>query len=594
MPREHVERYLQFERDEDATNFAFQVHPPTPRKTPKGKGKGRGGHGLGYGRGRGLGRGSGPAPHAAGLAPGTLPLTPAMGPTPATGLSAAELFPTNGHPPIPATGMPPGHHVAISVPQMYQYAPVPILAPVPAPAPVHGHSQGEYQYAPVPAPAASIDGFTAHDWKSASAYHEYHAKKLTVEVAQLRKDMHEAVRAEAESRATNIELVAKGARLQSVLGEKNALIAKLQMEVSMQNELVAASEKSRHDVQERLQVVQDHLSKTEASCLRLMNEASEKDQEITDSWASQDDSASGDQAEMQLHKLKLKRASPKKLKPKTKMKKVRASPKDAGLSGKAPRTNVDLEIQARKSFPIEYGDGGAERNSRERDISILYKKLVRERDGVGSDVDVEMDSSDVESGPKTRSLADTFAWKYATGAFISCDEFKGAREGYHFKLGPEGVGYYVETKKKKSSTKGSQASKVTTVAETDSGEDSPSSPLQSPPSSLQSYTVSMYADDFVAPGEFQQEESEAKRLQRVDNEHWDRHGRPHPKSAFQTGPSSPPASQSSSSSTSTKLRKKGTRKTVKKSKALKRKVLRTPSSSANSGCNSDDSSVISC
>jgi hypothetical protein len=98
--------------------------------------------------------------------------------------------------------------------------------------------------------------------------------------------------------------VAKGTRLQSVLGEKNALIAKLKMQVSAQNELVVASEKSRQEAQERLQAVQDHPSKTEASCsLRLMNEASEKDKEIIaatqtsqqDNWASQDECASGDQ-----------------------------------------------------------------------------------------------------------------------------------------------------------------------------------------------------------------------------------------------------------------------------------------------------------
>jgi hypothetical protein len=66
--------------------------------------------------------------------------------------------------------------------------------------------------------------------------------------------------------------------------------------------------------------VQNQLSKTEASCSRLMNEASEKDKEIVaatqtsqqDNWASQDEHASGDREELQFHKLKLKRASPKK------------------------------------------------------------------------------------------------------------------------------------------------------------------------------------------------------------------------------------------------------------------------------------------
>jgi hypothetical protein len=59
----------------------------------------------------------------------------------------------------------------------------------------------------------SLDGFTARDWKSASAHHEHHAKKTTVEETLIRHDMHGAVRAETETRANNIELIAKGARL---------------------------------------------------------------------------------------------------------------------------------------------------------------------------------------------------------------------------------------------------------------------------------------------------------------------------------------------------------------------------------------------
>jgi hypothetical protein len=140
---------------------------------------------------------------------------------------------------------------------------------------------------------------------------------------------------------------------------------------------------------------------------------------------------------------------------------------------------------------------------------------VGERDGEKSDVEIgigssagETTASTDEPGPKARHLADVFAWKCATGKFISCDEFKGAREGCCFKLGTEGVGCHAETKKKKSSKKVSasqQASEVTTVAETDSGEDSP-------PSSPQNNAVSTCADDFVSPGELEQEEHKAKRL----------------------------------------------------------------------------------
>jgi hypothetical protein len=126
-------------------------------------------------------------------------------------------------------------------------------------------------------------------------------------------------------------------------------------------------------------------------------------------------------------------------------------------------------MQARKAFPIECGDRGSERRTREREIATLHKKLVRERDGDGSDVELGMQSSAEENSADelgfrpTRHLAEAFAWKFATTKFISCDEFKGAREGHCFKLGLEGLGHCAESKKNKN--------EATTVAETDSDED---------------------------------------------------------------------------------------------------------------------------
>jgi hypothetical protein len=99
-------------------------------------------------------------------------------------------------------------------------------------------------------------------------------------------------------------------------------------------------------------------------------------------------------------------------------------------------------MQARKAFPIEHGDRGSERRTREREVAILYKKLVRERDGDGSDVGLGTQSSAEENSADelgfrpTRHLAEAFAWKCATTKFISCDEFKGAREGHCWLLGP--------------------------------------------------------------------------------------------------------------------------------------------------------------
>ena len=115
----------------------------------------------------------------------------------------------------------------------------------PAPTPTY--------YAPVPAPApALIDGHSTAQWKEASAFHEYHAKQLTVQVHELRASMHEAVKAESESRINNESLMAKDARIQQALTRKTAITQKLQLEATMQTQLLQASEASRASLQLRL------------------------------------------------------------------------------------------------------------------------------------------------------------------------------------------------------------------------------------------------------------------------------------------------------------------------------------------------------
>jgi hypothetical protein len=142
------------------------------------------------------------------------------------------------------------------------------------------------------------------------------------------------------------------------------------------------------------------------------------------------------------------------------MTKVRPAPKGSSVENSAPPTDIDLQIQARKAFPIEYGDRGSERRAREGDITILYEKLVRQHDGETSEIKKGVETSAQEDltsaeepGPKTRHLANAFAWKYSKSRFISSDTFKGAREGYSFKLGPKGLGYYSDAKKKRNSKK---------------------------------------------------------------------------------------------------------------------------------------------
>jgi hypothetical protein len=250
-------------------------------------------------------------------------------------------------------------------------------------------------------------------------------------------------------------------------------------------------------------------------------------------------------------KLKLKRASPaKKLKLK-KIKKVRPAPKGASVKNSTPPTAIDLQIQARKAFPIEHGDGGSERRARERDIAILHEKLVRQRDGETSEIKMgvetsaqETNASADESGPETRPLAKTF----------SSDTFKGPREGHSFKLGSKGMGCYSDTKKLRNSNK-AQEQEITTVAETDSDSDKGDGPPSTPSS------VSEHADDFSQrkPGE-----CIAAMRMRLDNERWDARGRPHPQSGFQVG-IAPPSSASSNSPSSF---------TLKPKKKLKARALR--------------------
>jgi len=202
-------------------------------------------------------------------------------------------------------------------------------------------------YAPVPAPApALIDGHSTAQWKEASAFHECHAKQLTVQVHELRASMHEAVRAESESRINNESLMAKDARIQQALTRKTAITQKLQLEATMQTQLLQASEASRASLQLRLDKANANNLELEKSCLELLNTVSEKEKEITDaqlqlsqqdSWASQDVHSSNEQWEdLQLQKLKLKRASPAKKSKSRKMKKVRSAPKGASVENGTP------------------------------------------------------------------------------------------------------------------------------------------------------------------------------------------------------------------------------------------------------------------
>jgi hypothetical protein len=104
MPREHVDRCLPFEREEEASNFADQACAPVKRGKGKGKGRGREGGAPDPTGGRGRG-GGGQMPIAAAHPPVTQPPMP--------------NFQMGNHPPIPPTGMPPAHQIAKSAPAVF-------------------------------------------------------------------------------------------------------------------------------------------------------------------------------------------------------------------------------------------------------------------------------------------------------------------------------------------------------------------------------------------------------------------------------------------------------------------------------------------
>ena len=119
--------------------------------------------------------------------------------------------------------------------------------------------------------------FTVAQWKAASAHHEYEAKRLTVEAQQ-------HITAAQRTQQHNEHLEAKAARCTLVINEKTTMITKLQMQLKMQQELVAATEKSRIELQKKASaaaeastVLRMRLEKTEASCIRLMNEAADRE-----------------------------------------------------------------------------------------------------------------------------------------------------------------------------------------------------------------------------------------------------------------------------------------------------------------------------
>jgi hypothetical protein len=137
-------------------------------------------------------------------------------------------------------------------------------------------------------------------------FYECHAKQLTLQAHELRTGVHEAVRAESESRMSNEPLIAKDDRTQQALTRKTALTQKLQLEATVQAQLLQASEALRASLQLQLDKANANNLELEKSCLALMTTASEKDKEIKDAqlqlsqhdnWASQDECASGEQWE---------------------------------------------------------------------------------------------------------------------------------------------------------------------------------------------------------------------------------------------------------------------------------------------------------
>ena len=383
-----------------------------------------------------------------------------------------------------------------------------------------------YQYTVLhPAPE-----FTVAQWKAASAHHEYEAKRLTVEAQQ-------HITAAQRTQQHNEHLEAKAARCTMVINEKTTMITKLQMQLKMQQELVAATEKSRIELQEKASaaaeastVLRMRLEKTEASCIRLMNEAADREKMLTALTHVEKPPRRSSQ--------RTTAASPKKkLKPK---KKKTANPAAATLTSATPtyKTDDEIMLKARNAFngSMQCGDGPAEHQEMEREIAALYKILIAKRDA-------KKDTSDDK----------------ADHSFHPSNIFNGARAGFCFTTGPKGLGYYSDMKQ--------QEIEVTTVAETDSEEDS----IPSTPSSV----MSEYADDHSQrePGE-----SVAAMRMRLDNEHWDKHSRPHPLSAFQVG-SAPAASASSYSSSSSSSQTRTRSTTASKARTL-RKSKRTQSKAA--------------
>jgi len=554
IPREHAARYLQFERDQDATDFAFSVSPPAQRrKGPKGKGKGKGRGGGEIHGGHG-GRGGGAQWQAAQPAMGPHPPIPPTGMPPLMGMPTQAPFhmgappgePTFIHAGLQTMGMPPAPftpettgtphaHNPFSTPA---HAPPPTPAHAPAPAPV-------VAYAPAPAPAPHptlVDGHSTAQWKNSSAFHEYHAKQLTVQVhelrtstellrtstEQLRTSMHEAVRAESESRANNETLVAKDARMQQVITEKTVQTTKLNLEAAMQGQLLQAAEASRVSLQLQLDKANADKQQLEKSCLRLMNTVEEKEKEIAIKAALRFTSSSSTaMPPSPLKKLKTKK---KKVKPASKdadddafvdiTKLVRTRPTDVDLESTTRPTDVELEIQARKAFPIEYGDSGPERLAREYEISLLYEQLVSARDGTTAKLGKGFEhfvTSSAASTPTTRHLADIFS-----------------------------------------------ASTIDSNQDEDTRPSTPSSELDTDDHEMRSSSGA----------------TTAEMLLRLDNEHWDKHGRPHPDSAFQT--SKAPAKPKKKTTTS--------RRAKAAAKKPASKLAKTPPAK-NSGDDSDDDIV---
>jgi hypothetical protein len=165
----------------------------------------------------------------------------------------------------------------------------------------------------------------------------------------------------------------------------------------------------------------------------------------------------------------------------------------------------------------------------EREIEVLYKKLIRKRD---------RDAKKATSDDK------------AENSFCPSNIFKGARAGFCFKTGPEGTGHYAEVN---TNVDVEGAACPETITETDSENETNHAP--STPSNSEGHTGEFGEDWEEGPSQ----ETHSQMLLRRDNEHWDKHGRPHPQSSFKVGSAPVSRSSSSSSSSSRKLSKKSAR-----------------------------------